>query len=523
MTEGAIPTRPDNIPSTADWVAEKSEFHVRELKDGKPHGEVKAYRPDGTLAWVGIYRDGLADGPFSRYHPNGEISRRGALKADKFDGLIEAFRPSDGSPTPEIMLLNDCPAIVSKVMTQTVAGDFYPFHLFDANGREVAMDGSAIPAKPEGVDQDAMYMGGTWVHGLGIQADDRRHGLWRWWSKDGLLEMTTVYATGKMVEYEKYSGGKRIERRILSADGEVERCIYFDAESGAELDKDRDPIPPRPASLPAGASFDAWKNRWVLGAREQGGLVREGTFTWWMRGGELDKELTYDGGKVIASRDFSRQGDGLQVIAKTFRPDGSIASFRCTLDDRLHAVGIGDGDVTRYTFYDEGGAVAGTGVLDHAGVATDTWTFIENDRTYEWDASSTPSGRQRTFSSRTNIGSLVAYELLLAPPADLPLGPALPGIDRIDWADLPCCYGEEGQHFPNFLRALTSSSPTLRRRGLAAIYTETLHQGTIYPLSAATVPFVAETLASTACDHPALLEYIKDIAMAARSFEGALD
>jgi hypothetical protein len=69
----------------------------------------------------------------------------------------------------------------------------------------------------------------------------------------------------------------------------------------------------------------------------------------------------------------------------------------------------------------------------------------------------------------------------------------LDGIDSIDWASLGHAYGS-AQDVPALIRALASSDEDRRKQALYELYGNIWHQGTVYPATAAAVPFLYELL-----------------------------
>lgn len=69
----------------------------------------------------------------------------------------------------------------------------------------------------------------------------------------------------------------------------------------------------------------------------------------------------------------------------------------------------------------------------------------------------------------------------------------LDGLDAIDWASLTHAYGE-ATDIPDLLRALLSADAEVREGALYALFGNIWHQGTVYPATAAAVPFLYELL-----------------------------
>jgi hypothetical protein len=69
----------------------------------------------------------------------------------------------------------------------------------------------------------------------------------------------------------------------------------------------------------------------------------------------------------------------------------------------------------------------------------------------------------------------------------------LEGLDRVDWASLRHAYGA-ATDVPGLLRSLLSADPKVREQAIYELFGNIWHQGTIYPASAAAVPFLYELL-----------------------------
>jgi len=69
----------------------------------------------------------------------------------------------------------------------------------------------------------------------------------------------------------------------------------------------------------------------------------------------------------------------------------------------------------------------------------------------------------------------------------------LEGLDTIDWASLTHAHGE-ATDLPELLRSLLSEDPEVRMEAIAHLLETIWHQGTVFPASAAAVPFLYELL-----------------------------
>ncbi|MGN6506944.1 MAG: hypothetical protein ACTHM6_15420 [Tepidisphaeraceae bacterium] len=69
----------------------------------------------------------------------------------------------------------------------------------------------------------------------------------------------------------------------------------------------------------------------------------------------------------------------------------------------------------------------------------------------------------------------------------------LDGIDSIDWASLRHAYGSAAD-VPGLLRALASPDEVKRKNAIYELFGNIWHQGTVYPATAAAVPFLYDLL-----------------------------
>lgn len=66
-------------------------------------------------------------------------------------------------------------------------------------------------------------------------------------------------------------------------------------------------------------------------------------------------------------------------------------------------------------------------------------------------------------------------------------------LDEVDWSSLTHAYGE-AIDVPGLLRVLLSHDPTVRNETIDTLFGNIWHQGTVYPATAAAVPFLYELL-----------------------------
>jgi hypothetical protein len=77
----------------------------------------------------------------------------------------------------------------------------------------------------------------------------------------------------------------------------------------------------------------------------------------------------------------------------------------------------------------------------------------------------------------------------------------LEGLDAIDWSSLTHAHGP-ADDVPGLLRSLRSQDADVRLQASAALHETIWHQGSVYPASAAAVPFLLELLTDPGTAEP---------------------
>ncbi len=194
--------KPESVDARAWWSASDDEWVWGEKDDdGRFHGRVTYWRPDGTVVNHCHFVHGTPHGAYARYHESGEVSRAGTFVNGQLQGT-DVFTRS-AAPTTE-----NFPAGLGEGVWRAemdmVAGRMVGGRLFDRDGRQVGEDGTPCPDRPEGVPDDAVYSSttGRWVHGA---SDDAflRTGPWRFYATEdgvGWVQQVVTYAAGDPVE-----------------------------------------------------------------------------------------------------------------------------------------------------------------------------------------------------------------------------------------------------------------------------------------------------------------------------------
>jgi HEAT repeat protein len=88
----------------------------------------------------------------------------------------------------------------------------------------------------------------------------------------------------------------------------------------------------------------------------------------------------------------------------------------------------------------------------------------------------------------------------------------LEGLDRVNWQDLGHAYGP-AEDVPELIRALAADDPQERQNARSHLWSNIIHQGTVYSATAPAVPFFLELLAAPAVkDKPNLLLLVTALA-----------
>lgn len=215
------------------------------------------------------------------------------------------------------------------------------------------------PARPSTVPEDARWdpkdPGFEWIVGA-IDSEGRRHGLYRSWTRDGVLHGECSYEHGKVhgkninfhpdgtiASEADWVNGTIMNSafyrcaspspepfaqaapnvwsvRYLTRDGKTNYAIRYFLRDGTECGPDGKPLPQRPNSVSGDARWFPDMDRWVDGEIERGTNKQVGRWRWWSHEGVLrHEELRDANGDAMSIADYEADG----TLAKTTkRRDG---------------------------------------------------------------------------------------------------------------------------------------------------------------------------------------------------------
>jgi len=193
-----VPRRPAAVPSDAAWNDRTGEWEITPRDaEGRAHGLVRAWRHDGSLSSEHEYRAGERDGAFRRFHPDGSLAREGGYLAGVQHGRMIAHGYDGPGVTPEPLQMCCVPPGACRLQHDFDHGQLADARWFDRAGVHILPSGKPHPARPATVPRDAPFeeRRDQWVHSSFV--DGLPGGVWRRWSRDGVLRERDEYRAGK--------------------------------------------------------------------------------------------------------------------------------------------------------------------------------------------------------------------------------------------------------------------------------------------------------------------------------------
>jgi antitoxin component YwqK of YwqJK toxin-antitoxin module len=287
----STPQRPAQVPPGAWWSEQDQEWILGPRNaQGRLHGEIRYWRPDGTLCCNYEHVAGQPHGRATRYHESGETFQTCTYVQSRLHGTRTFF--ATGTPTTEKMHVRGLSPRVRRAELDFEHGELVEMRYFDEQGTALCRDGTRLPRRPASVDARATFLGGVWVSGHWTE-NGKRNGLLRYFSRNGTLTEETEWrddlgeglhraydATGELREEVTYHAGLRDGRaRTWRLDGTLAREATFSRGEyhGGLLDYDaggtrvvrevpfihgeRQEPPVAPSPPPAPAPPASWRER----------------------------------------------------------------------------------------------------------------------------------------------------------------------------------------------------------------------------------------------------------------------
>ncbi len=329
----SCPERHPDIPESAEWVPSRKEFREGPVVDGRPHGRMRWFRPDGTMSCESGMEHGTSHGPYVRYHPNGEVSQSGAMKQGQREGLVTWTRST--GETTEGTVPPQCPENVWKMTAFYEGGIPGPIRFFDRDDREVLHTGERLPDRPATVDERAAFdpVENRWFFGMGSQGYEQRDGWWAWWDPSGRLLLKMHYAHGQLdrkVEYAK--DGSSVTRIVDRFQRDV--ALVHRDEKGEVVTPAGERLPEPPVDDEGAVLTGRRDPAWVAGPQLHQPGPPDGLWRWWTPAGVLAREQRFDGGVAVEERWYDTQGK-LTLVQYKDLAGRSIRSSRWSPSGRL--------------------------------------------------------------------------------------------------------------------------------------------------------------------------------------------
>jgi antitoxin component YwqK of YwqJK toxin-antitoxin module len=206
------PARPAAVPAKAAWIPGVERWELA------GEGEVRQWRPDGTLHSRTRQQGGRPHGAFTIFHPNGQVAREGAYRDGEIEGLVSSF----GCDEESSEVLRSCcvPANAWQMRSHYRHGQLQNETFFDREGFPLLSDGTRRPERPAGVPAEAEFdeFNGRWGTGA-TEQDGTWVGRWRFWTVEGRLD-----------EEADYQASRKTWSRLHDERGEVRHEISYEGD-----------------------------------------------------------------------------------------------------------------------------------------------------------------------------------------------------------------------------------------------------------------------------------------------------
>jgi hypothetical protein len=463
MKPSPWPVRPANVPESAIWEPMNATFGLPLWSDcgldpeGRRHGLSRKWMADGLLRNECRYIHGEVHGINTEYHPDGTI----ASTTDWVHGVcLDATFYRSEKPTTLHFPADAAPNVWSARFFTRNGRTNYTQRYYTREGVEVSSAGEPLPTRPASVSPDARWITrqSSWVLGEIDRQGSRQVGSWRWWTREGLLrreeERSRLGDVEQIMEYQG-NGVKQSRQRFAQHDG---RWVRIEDE---KFHPNGRPLLTRRRDLRGRDVYEA--------SFTDDGTVREEVTTSW------------DDNGVVSRRERGRGG---RLLLEARREGPSLACILYNVRQEPYVLGELDGDrlCGRWRIFDEQGA------LLHELEPT---AFAISSRL-----------------SSSHLLHALGEALLVHLHQQAPLPAELAGADDVDWTRLESCHSPQLARFPLFLRGLVSTEPLVRTVAMGFILRETLHQGTVYQVTARVTPFLVRALAHPDCNQRSVLSVL---------------
>jgi hypothetical protein len=453
--ENSPPARPRGVPEDARWDPKDPGFEwvVGRVDDeGRRHGPYRSWTREGVLHGESNYVHGKVHGKNLNFHPDGSV----ASEADWVMGLIldSVFYRSD-NPTTEPFA--QAGANVWSVRYYTRDGKTnYTIRYFMRDGSECGPDGNALPPRPATVSPDARWFPDMdrWVDGAIERGSNNQVGLWRWWSRDGVLRHEEVRVAGQPTTISQYEPDGTLKKQTTRGAHGEERDYYFD-------------------------------NGKLSTRYREDSTGRQTYKASCLRDGELDEET-------------ERTFDGDTLTSVTERGSGGVLRFEA----RREGPGL-----ACVLYHEDGKTIAATGLIEHEKL-TGNWRIFDDRGALRREVDVAPLGlvqRPTALGLEWELG----HALYLTDAPSFATPEQLAGVDDEPWSETPGCFDDHVQELPRLLRGLASPDALIRQYCLGAVVHEIEHQGSTYPATARVIPWLARLLSHPAVEREKLLATIQ--------------
>ncbi|RJS23205.1 thioredoxin [Corallococcus sp. H22C18031201] len=227
LTEEGTP--PPGVPPEATWDDDEAEWSFGPTdEDGEHHGPWRYWRADGTLCNECIMEHGAPHGPFRRFHENGDVSQEGAFHKGALQGP-RTWYASDAYTTEKMHEGGVHEKVRKTVMVYEHGRVTQVLHYDRAGARVIPVTGEPYPTRPPHLPEAAELREdmNQWAL-VTLNADGERHGLCRFWDREGQLIWEAEYEDGaRHGRYSSRAEDEYADPRVCFDEGPVARDHVF--------------------------------------------------------------------------------------------------------------------------------------------------------------------------------------------------------------------------------------------------------------------------------------------------------